>query len=148
MQRYFGIPAHLLHCLVQLEEACAEIEKETTVYAVVNCGFYEGHQNGLALAMMECWCSKAGLKWGQGIGIGAGGMIAGNQNIPLGYGPKKNLGKALKQLANNVSQCAADENLFITANFPKIAYKLAAEMNWWWTVRANGLKRGNLSLRK
>ncbi len=143
-----GIPSHLLRCLVQLEPSFAKVNKEITVYVVANCGFYEGHQNSLAIAMMENWCTKAGLKWGQGIGIGAGGMIAGNQNIPLGYGPKKNLGKAFTQLAENVCQCASDEPVFITANFPKIAYKLGAEVNWWLTAKANGLKRRDLSLRK
>jgi multimeric flavodoxin WrbA len=143
-----GIPSHLLRCLVQLEQSLAKANKEITVYVVANCGFYEGHQNRLAISMMENWCTKAGLKWGQGIGIGAGGMLSGNRSIPLGYGPKKNLGKALTRLAENVCQCASDENVFITANFPKIAYKLGAEINWWLTAKANGLKRRDLSLRK
>lgn len=143
-----GIPSHLLSCLVQLEQSLAKVNKEIMVYVVANCGFYEGHQNSLAISMMENWCTKAGLKWGQGIGIGAGGMISGNQNIPLGYGPKKNLGKVLARMAENVCQCASDEHVFITANLPKIVYKLGAEINWWLTAKANGLKRRDLSLRK
>lgn len=45
------------------------------VYCLVNCGFYEGHQNKLAIEMMGNWCEKAGIKWGEEVGIGAGGMI-------------------------------------------------------------------------
>ena len=84
--------------LHQLEEYLVTNKKEITVYAVVNCGFYEGRQNSLAIAMMENWCHRAGLRWGQGLGIGAGGMLAGIRNVPLGSGPKKNLGRALEQL--------------------------------------------------
>ena len=125
-----GIPSQLLSCLVQLETFFTSIkEKEIIVYSLVNCGFYEGHQNELAIEMMENWCVKAGLKWGQGIGIGSGGMLAGLKNVPIGHGPKKNLGKAFKQLANNVLKCTSEENIFITANFPRVLYKLAAEMD-------------------
>lgn len=38
-----GIPSHLLSCLVQLEQSLAKVNREITVYAVANCGFYEGH---------------------------------------------------------------------------------------------------------
>lgn len=143
-----GIPAHLLSCLVRLEQHFASTQRDITVYAVANCGFYEGNQNRLALAMMENWSHRAGLQWGQGIGVGAGGMLTSIQNVPLGYGPKKNLGQALKQLAGNILRGAPGENVFINANFPKIAYKLAAELGWVKAAKANGLKRRDLSLRK
>ena len=143
-----GIPSHLLHSLVQLEQSLVKEKQETMVYALANCGFDEGHQNRWALAMMESWCSKAGLMWGQGIGIGAGGMLPAIQSVPLGYGPKKNFGKALQQLAANIANCSADENLFVTANFPKLVYKLAAEAGWVRSAKANGLRWRDLSLRR
>jgi hypothetical protein len=30
---------------------------------LVNCGFYEGHQNEAAIEIMENWCEKAEIKW-------------------------------------------------------------------------------------
>ena len=36
-----GIPAHLLSCLVQLEEAHLK-DRQIHIYGIVNCGFYEG----------------------------------------------------------------------------------------------------------
>lgn len=144
-----GIPSHLLNCLIQLETFFSAIkEKNITVYSLVNCGFYEGHQNALAIEMMENWCAKAGLKWGQGIGIGAGGMLPAVKNVSIGHGPKKNLGKALKNLSNNISKCTSEENIFITPNFPRILYKLSAEMGWRQSIKANGLKRRDLFLKK
>lgn len=115
---------------------------------MVNCGFYEGHQNKLALEMMENWCVKARLKWGQGIGIGAGGMLSGLKNVPIGHGPKKNLEKAFNQLTNNILNSSSEENIFVNANFPRILYKFAAEMGWRQAIKANGLKRKDLFLQK
>lgn len=144
-----GIPSHLLNCLIQLEKVFETInKKDINIYTLVNCGFYEGHQNKLAIEMMENWCLKAGLKWGQGVAVGAGGMISAIKDVPIGRGPKKNLGKALIQFASNILKCDSEENIFITANFPRILYKLAAEMGWRQSINKNGLKRKDLFLRK
>ncbi len=144
-----GIPSHLLNCLIQLETLFSAIkDKNILVYSMVNCGFYEGNQNELAIEIMKNWCIKAGLKWGQGIAIGAGGMLPMLKSVPIGHGPMKNLGRALKQLANNILKSTPDDDIYITANFPRILYKLAAEMGWRQAIKANGLKREDLFLKK
>ncbi|MFA5524379.1 MAG: hypothetical protein WDA24_08465 [Tissierellales bacterium] len=144
-----GIPSHLLYCLTQLEEAFIAVnKKDILVYTLVNCGFYEGHQNRLAIEMMENWCVKTGLKWGQGVGIGAGGMLQSLKNVPAGSGPKKNLGEVIRQLSDNIKNCGTGENTFVTPNFPRFAYKLAAEMGWRTSIKANGLRRKDLFLKK
>lgn len=144
-----AIPSHLLNCLIQLEMFSASItQKEIKVYCLVNCGFYEGFQNKLAIQIMENWCAKAGFKWGQGIGIGAGGMLTSLKNVQIGHGPKKNLKKAFKQLANNILKCTSEKNIFITANFPRVLYKFAAELGWRKLIKTNGLKRKDLFLKK
>ena len=144
-----GIPSHLLSCIMQLESFLSTIkEKDIVVYTLVNCGFFEGHQTALAIEMMKNWCKKAGLRWGQGIGMGAGGMLQSVKNVPAGYGPKKDLGEALSKLVKNISERSSGEDIFITANFPRFLYKLAAEMGWRKSVKANGLKTRDLHLRK
>jgi multimeric flavodoxin WrbA len=144
-----GIPSHLLSCLVQLESFFTELcKKDILVYALVNCGFYEGHQNNIAIEMMKNWCAKAGLKWGQGVGIGSGGMLPMLNNIPIGKGPTRNLEAALKQVSGNVIQGMSSEDISITANFPRLLYKLAAEMGWRKAVKENGLKRRDLFMRR
>ncbi|HBR23998.1 MAG TPA: hypothetical protein DD782_05515, partial [Firmicutes bacterium] len=66
-----GIPSHLLSCLSQMEGYLKPLaSKEMRVYAIVNCGFYEGRQNQHALDMMQNWCAKTRLIWGHGLGIG------------------------------------------------------------------------------
>lgn len=91
---------------------------------------------------------KSGLKWGQGLGIGGGGMMTAIKNVPIGQGPKKSLGKAFRELANNILNGTSQENIFISPNFPRILYKLAAEMEWRKAIKANGLKRKDLSIKK
>lgn len=144
-----GIPSHLLNCLIQMEKFFSEIkEKDIIVYSLVNCGFYEGHQNTLAIEIMKNWCEKAELKWGQGVGIGAGGMITALKDVPIGRGPKKSLGLAFEKLTNNILKHSSGDDIFITANFPRIMYKFAAEMGWGKSIKANGLRRKDLFLRK
>ncbi len=144
-----GIPSHLLNCLIQLENYFSSREgKNITVYSIINCGFYEGHQNVIAIEMMKNWCTKAGLQWGQGMGVGAGGMISSVKDVPIGHGPKKNLGIGFEKLGNNILNQASGEDILITANFPRILYKLAAEMGWRKSIKLNGLKRKDLFLKK
>ena len=64
---------------------------------------------------------------GYGIGLGAGGILAGDNAIPLDVGPNRNLGQALRKLAHSVTNRVSDQNLFITANFPKLLYKLGGK---------------------
>lgn len=144
-----AIPSHLISCLIELEDFIASYkEKKIKVYSIVNCGFYEGVQNKVAIEIMENWCIKAGLQWGQGVGIGAGGMISMLQGVPSGYGPRKNMDKALMKLANNILENGTEENIFITANFPRIAYKLAAERGFRQAIKANGLNTKDLYMRR
>lgn len=144
-----GIPSHMLNCLIQLESFFSSIkEKDIIVYSIANCGFYEGHQTAIAIEMMKNWCIKAGLQWGQGVGIGAGGMLISIKSVPIGHGPKKNLGIAFEKLASNILERSSGEDIFITANFPRILYKLAAEKGWRNLIKANGLKRKDLFLKK
>lgn len=144
-----GIPSHLVSCLLELENYFNTAkDKEIKVYSLINCGFYEGHQNRLAMSMMENWCIKAGLKWGQGIGIGAGGMIPSLKNVPMGHGPKKNFGNAVNELVESIIKGSSAESLYINANFPRFLYKIAGEASWRQGAKENGLKTKDLFRRK
>lgn len=135
-----GLPSHLLRYLELWEGwLSAHPCPDMRIYAIVNCGFYEGEQNAPALEMLEHWCLRAGLVWGQGIGVGAGPMLAALKNVPLGQGPKKSLGAALEALAENTTHGGSGANMFVTANFLRFAYRLAAQSQWRRQGRRNGL---------
>lgn len=141
-----SLPSHLLSCLISLEEYLknAAFSQTCTVYAMANCGFYEGHQNTLALDIVKAWCARAGVIWGGGLGIGAGGMLPMISGITAGQGPKKNLSSALYTLSDWISHKETGENICFSPNFPRILYKLAGEMGWRQAVKNNGLSRRDL----
>lgn len=70
-----GIPSHVLEFLQLAEKFCIENGCHFEVYAISNNGFIEGSHNKSHLRMYECWCRRAGLVWGGGVGIGGGEMF-------------------------------------------------------------------------
>lgn len=143
-----GIPSHLLRGLIEMEACFKSRLSELMVYTVVNSGFYEGKQSRNALDMMKSWCEKARVKWGQGVGIGGGGMLAGLGNVPSGHGPRKNPSLALRELAGNAAEGQYAEDLFVSPNFPRFFYRAAAEMGWRAQIKQNGLTAKDLFLQK
>lgn len=140
-----GIPSQLVNCLCQLENYFIAHPSNVTIYAVVNCGFFEGNQNRYALEIMRNWCSKSGLRWGQGIGIGGGGMLSGLQSVPAGKGLRKNFSAAISQLSEHITVGASAKDIYVSPNIPRIAYKMGAEMEWRQQIKANGLSDKDLS---
>ena len=70
-----GIPSHVLEFLQLAEQFCLENSCHFSLYAISNNGFIEGSHNKVHLKMYECWCRRAGIAWGGGIGIGGGEML-------------------------------------------------------------------------
>lgn len=140
-----SIPSQLTAALQQMESILKDAQTDKVVYAIVNCGFYEGRQNHIALKMMKCWCRKAGLFWGQGLGIGGGGMAPMLIDIPEGKGIKKDFSGALKELAEKIVKRGRAEDRFISPGIPRIMYKLAGQMGWRKQIKNNGLSVKELS---
>lgn len=139
-----SIPSHLLSCLVQLERVPWQRSCERLIYGMVNCGFYEGVQAELALAVLRNWCAKAGFSWGGGIGVGGGGSLAAMPETKPGKGPKAPIHKALDALAGQILEGETQENVYVTIAFPRVLYKLAAQLGWRQMVKANGGKAQDL----
>ena len=141
-----SLPSHVLEFLIMLEENFKDNLKGVNVYVIANCGFYEGKQNKIALNIMKCWCKKMNIKWAQGIGIGAGEMMGGLRNVPMGKGPNTNLGLALDNLAKNINENKSGDDIFTTPSmFPRFAFRLAANRFWISKANRNGLKKRDLN---
>ena len=136
-----GIPANLLRQLDQVYPSAAQAAQGAKVYVLTNNGFYDGCQNALALEMMQHFTQEAGLTWGQGIGIGAGGML---QSAPIGKGPLARLGKTIDVLADNILQRRSAGNVTIDPQFPRFLYIQVAHMGWRFQAKRNGLKKSEL----
>lgn len=142
-----SIPSHLLRCMVQVEEFLKShpTDKKPMVYVILNNGFFEGKQNIPAIEVMEHWSRRCGFIFGQGIGIGGGGMINYIKSVPNEHGPKRNIGLALKEMSENILQEKTGNTHVLEPNYPALAYKLQAEYGWRMMGKKNGLKRGALN---
>lgn len=144
-----GIPSHVLRVMVELEERLKTGRtRDIWVYAIVNNGFFEGEQNRIAIDILRNWCQRAGLRFGQGLGQGAGEMSDMLLKVPLGKGPFKNLGKAMNTLAANIQARQSGESLFVRPNFPRVAWRLAGTHFYWNTMaKRNGLTKKDIRRR-
>ena len=139
-----SINSLLLRFLIELQKREFR-NKNINVYSIINNGFYEGRQNHVAADIMKNWCKAAGLIYGQTLGVGAGEMLPFLKDIPLGYGPNKNIGIALQKLSQNILSLNQGEDLFIAPNWPRFLWKIQASLCFWYPrAKKNGLKRKEL----
>ncbi|MBP1906772.1 multimeric flavodoxin WrbA [Paenibacillus turicensis] len=145
---YFdAIPSHLLRMMVELENyrKTEKSNKEIVLYALINNGFFEGQQCKTAANIVENWCKRCSFRFGMAIGHGAGEMFSYFNQVPLGKGPLKNLGRAMDQLSNAILTRNSAESLFIQPNFPRILWRLSATYFFWHRqAKQNGLKPKDL----
>ena len=69
------VPSHVLSFLKAMEKCCQENHLKMNVYAVANNGYIEGVQSEALLQVFRNFCTRSGLVWGGGIGIGGGVML-------------------------------------------------------------------------
>ena len=143
-----SLPSHVIRALESLAELFREIAEKPTVYAVVNCGFYEGQQAHIALQVMENWCSQTGFLWGRGLGIGGGGVFSATEESPVGQFPKREIGKALAVMGQSVSALESGKTLFVNCDLPRFVYRQAAESQWKKRAQNNGVSPRDLGKRR
>ncbi len=143
------LPASLMQFLAGYEEAYKARRGNRPaqrVFAVANCGFYEGFQNELALKIIEHFCESTGLSWCGGAGLGTGEMIRGLRNVPEEAGIRKPIIQALQTIAETIaSNGVLAENIYTQHKFPWLLYKLAGEAGWRKEIKKNGLKKTAIS---
>jgi hypothetical protein len=70
-----SIPSHLIFFLKQMEQYCINNKCRFMFYVISNSGFVGGHQNQAHLEQYKCWCERAHITWGGGLGIGGAVML-------------------------------------------------------------------------
>jgi len=142
-----GVPAPVLQFMLKLETYMQGKDmSDKYLYAMGNCGFYEGRQNAILIHIMKNWCKKTGMKWGQGIGIGSGEMFGAMREIPLGKGPTKNLKKGLEQFARNIKDRKSADEIYVEPNMVSQGmFLMVANKFWDMQAKKNGVKKKALS---
>ena len=69
------VPSHVLSFLKEMEGFCRENHLKLNVYVIANNGYIEGVQSEALLQVFRNFCTRSGLVWGGGIGIGGGVML-------------------------------------------------------------------------
>ncbi|UZW15161.1 flavodoxin [Clostridium pasteurianum] len=138
-----SIPSHLLSFMIGLEryikQSRASEDISTKVYAIFNCGFFEGYQNRIALDIMRNFCHKVGFTWRFGIGIGAGEFMGPSKNIPLKSKVKEDTFNALLELKKDIVNNSLDikNNIYTSPKMPRFIFQLAGNIGWIKQAKSN-----------
>ncbi len=139
-----GAPGHLISCFTEIEKNKDKFG-EKYIYAVSNCGFYDGKQCEWALEIARHWSRRCGFTFGGGIGVGGGGALTVLLNMKPGDKPKSKIDKSLNYLLEKILEENSFENFYTTISLPRAIYKAAAELGWGNSLVKNGKKRRDIS---
>ena len=143
-----GIPSNLLRELVAHEQ---DMPPGARVYAMINNGFYEGEQNTQAIAMLRHWCERAGLAWGQGVGVGAGEILKRAPIMAmakfLARGSLKKYGQAMDTLAGHILAGDGGEDTCTKPGIPRWTYIFGGNISFRLAGRKNGLTKREMERR-
>jgi len=141
-----SIPSQTLKMLIELEKiAKREQAHNLIIYTIVNNGFYEGKQNHIALEIMKNWCNHSGIKFGGGIGQGAGEMIDYTEGTSINdKGPFNNLVRALRTMVEKMELKEPFEIMYLSPYFPRFAWRFLATRFWQTSAMKNGVKKKDI----
>jgi hypothetical protein len=141
-----SIPSNVHKVLIELENYIKKENAENIiVYAIMNNGFYEGKQTRIAFEIIQNWCEHTGLKFGGGIGQGAGEMIGATKNTPISKGPFNNLGRELKLLVEKMELKETFETKYLSPYFPRFLWRFMAKHTFWHPMaHKNKLKKKDI----
>ncbi|MDR2638278.1 MAG: hypothetical protein LBC09_00395 [Helicobacteraceae bacterium] len=127
-----ALPSNLLKMLIELEGYISRNNaNDIVVYAIINNGFYEGEQTRIAFEIIQNWCDRARLKFGGGIGQGAGETIGVMKNSSISKTLFGALERELNRLAEKIESTAAYEIKYLTPFLPRFLWSLAAKYAFW-----------------
>ncbi len=142
-----ALPASLMRFLGRYAARAARsgaIRRGQRVFAMANCGFYEGEHCEVSLDIMRRYCESCGLVWAGGIGVGTGEMLRKIKTRRPDSGPKKPVYRAVKAVANAIvldKNARLIENILTHHGVSWSAYRRAGDREWKARMRKNGLKK-------
>lgn len=140
-----SIPANTLQMLIELEKILKEKRtKDIIVYTIINLGFYEAKQAHIAFENIKHWCERSEVKFGGGIGQGAGEMLGAMRKIPLNIGLYNNLWRALKLMTAKISSKESFDIIYLSPYCPKFLWRIMGHIMWNMLAKKSGLKKKEL----
>ena len=140
-----SLPSNTLKMLIELENIIKHQQKKDLImYTIVNNGFYEGKQNNIAFEIVKNWCEQTGIKFGGGIGQGAGEMIGRTKHLTKDKDLFINLTCALQTMVKNIEIKQPMEIKYLSPKFPRFLWRYMGVRNWNNMAKNNGLNKKDI----
>jgi multimeric flavodoxin WrbA len=144
----YSIPSHTLKMLIELENTIKREQASNLImYAIVNCGFFEGIQNNVAFEIIENWCKRSGVKFGGGIGLGGGEMFGQTKDIPYNKKMYRSFEQALLEMEKKMEFKGVFETKYLSPHFPQFLFRLIGTTSLNSKARKNGLTKKDMRRR-
>lgn len=145
----FCLPGMTMRFLQRYGEYAAKlpVRKQAAVYSVVNCGFPEPEINEEASRVIGRFAAAVGARYGFGILIGGGGMVA------MSVSPVKKMMAKYREALSRIraeikaGTCKPAESVCLRIHFPRSLYFFMGNMGWKSWIRKNGGKAKDLYAR-
>ncbi|MCH4890000.1 hypothetical protein EZV73_20645 [Acidaminobacter sp. JC074] len=139
-----SLPANLLVYLENLSDYLKDHPISLKLYALVTCGFPEGHQTQVSLSTIDLFCKKNQIDYMGGLGVGSGEFMRNSQSMPMQTPIKKPVADCLKALSMAISNQEAYETRITQAKMSKFLFKWMSTQHWYSLGKKNGLRKKDL----
>ena len=108
-----SLPAYVLRFLECVERKVMEGESIAgRFYAVLYTQLYESNQTNIAMDMLRCFCERANIVWGKGLGIGAADKMQEEEGVLTRIGKKQGIIRLLRELAAHAEYHISGDDVF------------------------------------
>lgn len=140
-----GLPAPLVGSLEEM--ASWEGLSGHTVYAISNCGFYEGEQTGCSLRMVRNWADRYGAGFGGGVGIGGGPALGSFDPDKWAKGPMSPAYDALAAMARDILAGRSFGLRYVRLAMPAGLYRWSGQLMFTRMAKKNGVSKKDIGAR-
>ncbi len=142
---YFdGVPSHLLGCMEELEKVISSWKEKPSLYAVINCGYYEVSNTDLSFEILRHWCGRLGIPFKGGIAFGSAGGYLAYRRIAMGEGPKEKLSLVLHDLVSAVKEEREIGIASVDLGMSREEYFVDGNKGWDIIAKRQGLSKEDL----
>lgn len=132
-----GLPSQLLSFLVS-GGADKIFTEGTSVYCIINCGFYEASHSRVASSIIKNCCIRKDAEYMGCLRIGSGGgIVSALKRESLGF-PVRKISRELSRFAHAVINRRKYDNE-VSADYPRFIYKTGADVAWRIQAVRNGV---------
>ena len=147
-----GRPSHVLEELYELESAFSgnPNSRNTVLYGIVNNGFSESHQNKNAAKMLELFCKRSGIIFGQVLALGGGEVIRQmlESGMPFLTAKLSYIKDDWNTFVDNIVVKRTGSTLFCSFKFPTWLFRIVGNSTFWnKSAKENGISKKQMKRR-